>query len=96
MISTIMLGNDHQIEELFDLALFLGVTTLDIGLFFNVGAGRTFNVTQEWKDACIERIGRSKARYESAMEVFVSMDPFLSAQLLSEHRINNAFIVPAR
>lgn len=93
MATAIMHENRHQLEAFFELALFLGVNAIHLGIVFDMGAGRSIEVNKELKEAIIQEVGQYKEMYSDYMEVLISMDPCLAVQLYSEYRLNNVFII---
>jgi MoaA/NifB/PqqE/SkfB family radical SAM enzyme len=91
--SAIMPQNMHQLEDFFELALFLGANTLHIGHMFNIGAARDIEVDKKLKDSCINKLVEYKELYSDCMEVMISMDPCESVQVCSRYRLNNAYII---
>jgi MoaA/NifB/PqqE/SkfB family radical SAM enzyme len=93
MATGVMKENQHQLEHLFELALFLGVETLHIGNIINIGSARKAHTSMQWRDACIRELVKLKENYSDVMEVMISMDACLSVQFFCKYRLNNVYII---
>ncbi len=93
MATGVMQENQHQLEHLFELALFLGVETLHIGNIINIGRARKADTSKQWRDACIRKLVKLKEEYSGAMEIMISMDACLSVQFFCKYRLNNVYII---
>lgn len=93
MATAIMHENKEQLEAFFELALYLGVNAIHLGIVFDMGAGRSIKMDNKLKEAIIQELGQYKEKYSDCMEVLISMDPCLAVQLYCEYRLNNVFII---
>lgn len=93
MATAVMKENQHQLDHLFDLALFLGVETLHIGNIINIGSARKADTSRQWRDACLRKLVKLKEKYSAVMEIMISMDACLSVQFFCKYRLNNVYII---
>ena len=93
MATAVMHENMHQLEEFFELALFLGVNAIHLGIVFDIGTARNINIDNKLKEDIIQNITEKKELYSDCMDVLISMDPNLSVQLFCKYRQNNVYII---
>lgn len=93
MATGVMQENQSQLEQLFELALFLGVETLHIGNIINIGRARMEYTPKKMRDDCIRKLTTLKEKYSGSMDVMISLDACLSVQVFCKHRLNNVYII---